>query len=121
MQFTAALGRALVFVLWGGAGAIGGFLAIELVGWVLDPAALIVLWHFHRKTSARDQFLVAYALGYLAITAHYLIPHLYAAWPSPATRIYFGVLLLAGVVLLVASASHLTAVRLRRPSAPGAV
>lgn len=121
MLVGVALRRALGSVLWGCAGAIGGFLAIELVGWILDPAALMVLWHLHRKTSARDQFLAAYAIGYLAVTVHYLVPHLDAAWPSLADRISFGVLLLAGAVLLVVSASHLIAVRLRRPRAPSAV
>jgi hypothetical protein len=107
--------RILGVVVWGCFGAGGGFLAVEAVGWVLDPLVVLLLWRVCSRSRARDQFLAAYAIGYLAVTAHYLVPHLYAAWPSLAYRVYFGVLLLAGVVLLVASAWHVTGSRVRRP------
>lgn len=108
-------------VVWGCFGAVGGFLAVETVGWVLDPLTVLWLWLVCRRSKARDQFLAAYAIGYLAITAHYLVPHLYAAWPSLAYRIYFGVLLLAGVVLLVASAWHVTGARVHRLRPPARI
>ncbi|HUY23720.1 MAG TPA: hypothetical protein VMV09_00245 [Candidatus Saccharimonadales bacterium] len=110
--------RILGFVVWGCFGAAGGFMAVELVGWVLDPVVVILLWRIYRGWSNRDQFLAVYAIGYLAVTAHYLVPHLYAAWPSLADRIYFGVLLLVGVVLLIASTWHAAAARHRRRGAP---
>jgi hypothetical protein len=110
--------RILGVVVWGCFGAVGGFLAVEMVGWVLDPLAVILLWRICHKSSARVEFLAVYAIGYLAVTAHYLVPHLYAAWPSLADRIYFGVLLLAGAIVLIASTWHLTASRLHRPRPP---
>ncbi|MGA9775216.1 MAG: hypothetical protein WBU92_04775 [Candidatus Dormiibacterota bacterium] len=110
----AAAMRVLGLVVWGSFGAAGGFLALEMVGWVLDPLVVVVLWRLCRGSSARDQFLAAYALGYLAVTVHYLVPHFAAAWPSTADRVYFGVLLLAGVLLLIASTWHLTVARMHR-------
>lgn len=101
---------------WGCFGAVGGFLGVETVGWVLDPLAVLGLWRVCRRSKARDQFLALYAIGYLAVTAHYLVPHLYAEWPSLADRTYFGVLLLAGVVLLIVSMWHVTAAHLYSPS-----
>ena len=117
MARTATL-RCLGFVVWGYFGAVGGFLAVETVGWVLDPLAVLLLWRVCGRSRARDQFLAMYAIGYLAVTAHYLVPHLYAAWPSLAYRIYFGVLLLAGVVVLIASTWHVSTARLYRPTPP---
>ena len=117
MARTATL-RCLGFVVWGCFGAVGGFLAVETVGWVLDPVVVILLWRICQRSSNRDQFLAVYAIGYLAVTAHYLVPLLYAAWPSLADRIYFGVLLLAGAILFIASTWHLTASRLHRPGPP---
>ena len=105
-------------VVWGCCGAVGGFLAVEAVGWVLDPLAVFLLWRAFSRSGARHQFLAMYAIGYLAVTAHYLIPHLYAAWPSLADRMYFGVLLLAGLVLLIASTWHVTAAHLHRSRPP---
>ncbi len=93
-------------VVWGSFGAAGGFLAVETVGWVLDPLAVLALWRLYRGSRARDQLLTAYAIGYLAVASHYLVPHLYAAWPSVAYRVYFAVLLLAGAVLLVGAMGH---------------
>ncbi len=113
--------RILGLVVWGCFGAVGGFLAVETVGWVLDPLAVLVLWRVCSRSSARDQFLAAYGIGYLAVAAHYLVPHLYAVWPSLADRIYFGVLLLAGVVLLVASTWHVIGARLYRPRPPARI
>ncbi|HUY09666.1 MAG TPA: hypothetical protein VMW80_09505 [Candidatus Dormibacteraeota bacterium] len=111
--------RILGVVVWGCFGAAGGFMALEVVGWwVLDPVVVILLWRICQRSSNRDQFLAVYAIGYLAVTAHYLVPHLYAAAPSLADRIYFSVLLLAGAILLVASTWHLTASRLHRPRPP---
>lgn len=110
--------RILGFVVWGCFGAAGGFMALEVVGWVLDPLVVILLWRICQRSSERDQFPAVYAIGYLAVTAHYLVPYLYAAWPSLADRIYFGVLLLAGAILLIASTWHLTASRLHRPRPP---
>ncbi|MHB8330987.1 MAG: hypothetical protein ACYDEA_02175 [Candidatus Dormibacteria bacterium] len=111
----AATKRILGLVVWGSFGAAGGFLALEMVGWVLDPLVVVILWHLCRRSSARDQFVAVYAIGYLAATVHYLVPDFAAAWPSAADRIYFGVLLLAGVVLLIASAWHLTVTRMHQP------
>jgi hypothetical protein len=117
MARTATM-RILGLVAWGCFGAAGGFLALELMGWVLDPLVVVILWHLFRRSSARDQFPAMYAIGYLVGTAHYLIPDFAAAWPSAADRIYFGVLLLAGVALLVAGTWHLTAARMHRPRRP---
>jgi hypothetical protein len=114
---TAAL-RCIGFAVWGCFGAVGGFLAVETVGWVLDPLAVLLLWRICSRSRARDQFLAMYAIGYLAVTAHYLVPDFYAAWPSLAYRIYFGVLLLAGVVLLATSTWHATSHHPHRPAPP---
>lgn len=105
-------------IVWGSFGAAGGFLAVETVGWVLDPLAVLVLWRVCRGSPGRDQLLAAYAIGYLAVAGHYLIPALYAAWPSPAYRVYFGFLLLAGAVLLVGSVGHASWARIHRVVAP---
>ncbi len=117
-----AANRVLGAVVWGSFGAAGGILAVETIGWVLDPLALLVLWRLSAGSRARDQFLAAYAIGYLAVAGHYLVPHLYAAWPSLAYRVYFAVLLLAGAVLLVGSVGHASRARIhpvRSPVPPG--
>ena len=93
-------------VVWGSFGAAGGFLAVETVGWVLDPLAVLFLRRLYQGFRTRDQLLAAYAIGYLAVASHYLVPHLEAAWPSPAYRVYSAVLLLAGAVLLVGATGH---------------
>lgn len=113
--------RILGVVVWGSFGAVGGFLAVEMVGWVLDPLTVLCLCLVCSRSRARDQFLAAYAIGYLLVASHYLVPHLYAAWPSLADRIYFGVLLLAGVVLLVASVWHATGTRVHRRRFPARI
>ena len=105
-------------VVWGSVGAAGGFLAVETVGWVLDPLAVLVLWRLYQGFRARDQLLAAYAIGYLAVASHYLVPHLYAAWPSLAYRVYFSVLLLAGAALLVGAVGHASWARIRRVKSP---
>lgn len=110
--------RILGLVVWGCFGAGGGLLAVEAVGWILDPLVVLLLWRVCRSSKARDQLLVAYAIGYLAVAAYYLVPHLYAAWPSLAYRVYFGILLLAGVALLGASTGHVIAARVRGPRSP---
>ncbi len=114
--------RMLGAVVWGSFGAAGGFLAVETVGWVLDPLAVMALWRLSKGSGARDQLLAAYAFGYLAVAGHYLVPHLYAAWPSPAYRVYFAFLLLVGAALLLGAAGHAGWTRLHpvRPTAsPG--
>ncbi|MGB6772526.1 MAG: hypothetical protein WBF51_11080, partial [Candidatus Dormiibacterota bacterium] len=65
--------RILGVVVWGCFGAVGGFLAVETVGWVFDPLAVLLLWRVCSRSRARDQFLAVYAIGYLAVTAHYLV------------------------------------------------
>ena len=110
--------RILGAAIWGSFGAAGGFLAVETVGWLLDPLAVLALWRLYSGSSARDQLLAAYAVGYLAVAGHYLVPHLYAAWPSPAYRAYFAILLLAGAALLVGAAVHAGWARIHPVSSP---
>lgn len=105
-------------VVWGSVGAAGGFLAVETVGWVLDPLVVLGLWRLYRGSRARDQLLAAYAIGYLAVGSHYLVPHRYAAWPSVAYRVYFAVLLLAGAALLVGGVGHASWDRIRPVKSP---
>jgi hypothetical protein len=93
-------------IVWASFGAAGGLLAVETVGWVLDPLAVMALWRLSGVSRHRDQLLAAYAVGYLAVAGHYLVPHLYAAWPSLAYRAYFAFLLLVGAALLLGAAGH---------------
>jgi len=73
-------------VVWGCFGAVGGSLAVETVGWVLDPVAVLLLWRICSRSRARDQFLATCAIGYLSVTAHYLVPHL-SAWHVTAALV----------------------------------
>ncbi len=90
-------------LLWGVLGAGSGFLILELVGWVVDPLVVAILWRLYRNSPQRWMLLAVYSIGYLAVTAHYLVPDFGAPWPSAADRGYFGFLLAAGAGLLVAS------------------
>ena len=76
-------------------------MVLELVGWVLDPIVVAILWHLYRRSEHRWWFLATYAFGYLAVTAHYLLPDFATRWPSAADRGYFVFLLLVGAALLV--------------------
>jgi hypothetical protein len=98
--------RVLGATVWASFGAAGGLLAVETVGWVLDPLMVLALWRLSSGSRARDQLMAAYAVGYLVVASHVLVPHLYAAWPSLADRVYCAFLLLVGATLLLGSAGH---------------
>ncbi|HVD03922.1 MAG TPA: hypothetical protein VNF75_07300 [Candidatus Dormibacteraeota bacterium] len=95
------LGGASEALVWGVFGAGSGFLVLEMVGWVIDPVVVAVLWRLYRRSGRRWELLAVYAVGYLAVTAHYLLPDFGTTWPSAADRAYFLFLLLAGAGLLV--------------------
>lgn len=75
-------------------------MVLEMIGWILDPLVVAILWHVFRRSRFRWHLLGIFAIGYLGATTHYLIPDFSTTWPSLGYRIYFGVELAAGVVLL---------------------